>query len=302
MEFSRIFHSYLLVLIAIFAPSIAYSQGDFGDIINHIEEYGVEENTVESESGYDFEALKKLSPKLAFTSSFNDFGKYQNVSFEDQEIKKLVDQFIKNELIETFDESFLIIQEECMLLGFEENKETELQNCEIILGHYEVFNEQLNTALDDIEVDKSIQDTGYGGSVEDMLDISLDGDQVTYATTAADDPHHELKVEADTTPNKNSVLLRGHVIIRDRNKKLTLADAICQFEKRQELNLSQQLVDEVLLYLEDGLIDQETSLKEKQDIFCTLLTYYEEIGDFDKLIEFLYLNMPEGDNFCDNNH
>lgn len=293
------------IAIFFFWSNLLHAQGDIDQILTHINSQGIiesSESVQEDDVNWDYE-FTELDKSLGFVKAYENLESF-NLSMV-RDISTLSSEIINKNLVEVFDHHYSETKFHCeVILAPELNSEGEVPKnftkgpehfkCDDILAIYETFND---------EIDKQLkQKESPGGKVEDLFGITLDGIQITENEVRDADPNYELMLESEQTPNRNSVLEKNHIAESSKNQDISLevADAICNVQQRIEFNIEKNILQDSIQVLKDSLIDlaDTIELSEKQNAFCTLYEYWETEGNYDEIIEFLYLHQPEGDLPC----
>ncbi|MEE2671356.1 MAG: hypothetical protein VYA54_06590 [Bdellovibrionota bacterium] len=135
-----------------------------------------------------------------------------------------------------------------------------------------------------------------GGDTEAIFGITHDGHKFTENEIKAD-PNREY-FDGHLDEDRNSLALKGvHTPDEFESFNNNIETIICHFENRAELELPQDVIHALVQNLELALVSSETSLEDKLAIYCLLSNFYEANELYDRLIDFLYLNMPDSDSF-----
>lgn len=192
--------------------------------------------------------------------------------------------------LQKYDDAFMNTQMECHVR--DDLNEIEKRNCDDLLSFYYSVNDILNG---EEETTVGTLDWWLPG-----INDALDGHKHTEWEVKKSDPNYELLMSSNQTPGRFSPLNKGD--FREVNEKLKIqktTDLNCFLEKRNKLNIQAEFLKEIVSELEQRLTSETSSLTEKKEIYCTLMSFYEETENHDQIIMFLLLNAPEGNNFCE---
>ena len=244
---------------------------------------------------------------MRFILIFASLGSYASDGLEFMQFYQNLDQDVdlpqlNHELVvaiaenhyQLYDNSYMNTQEECFLADAE--NENIQKRCEKILSFYEDVNEQLNAYL---ELDtgensaelESLASNILGQAVE--IDTFLDGKTYTKHMISQSDTHWELKQQVD-----RHLAVAGENSLASPGEEVLIHNLLCRPYEILDLNLPQDVLTKLISELEAALVSSNSSLSDKQKIFCLLLDYYQKTQNEDKLIMFLFLNMPAGDLSC----
>jgi hypothetical protein len=85
----------------------------------------------------------------------------------------------------------------------------------------------------------------------------------------------------------------------EKISSLNILDGVCQDKNSKSIvPIDLNLLSKNVVVLERALLDESNTLDERIKIYCTLLKYYELTENNDRLIDFLYLNMPADEVKC----
>ena len=191
------------------------------------------------------------------------------------EVRKVASQLNESQsLYEFYDEAYQSTQEVC---AFEEKVEV-VNKCDSLLSYFSKVNDSLNG--------NSNQDA------DTSLGLSLDGFEIRKRELG------EFGINEEDFDVKYVNSTRKLPMASGQEIDLTQVDSVCLLRQRIELNLESSLIEKIVGLLERELVDEQVSLASRKETYCVLEAYYTQTDNVDRLIEFLYLNMPEGLNFC----
>ncbi|MBL6991688.1 MAG: hypothetical protein ISR65_18045 [Bacteriovoracaceae bacterium] len=292
---NRYFINILLFLaISLSARSLAKNansnaDGDIPNILNHIAQHGFTAPTKHTLPQQ--QKLTTLPKSMSFLNFYQDQSLFIAPLSKD-EVKQAAYEIVNKD----FEDLYQQASEETQILCMTAEDELIIQKCDDVLEMFSVINDQINLILDQASLEP-------GEGLANLVGINqnaFNGENVTYNLASSSDPHHDLHQESDSTPSRNSVLTKGHIhpTKTAANDHSSLDLDLCNVQKWKTIPLPIELLKRSVSKLEEALIDDKVSLANKKKIYCTLDTYYNQNDLTDKLIYFLYLNMPPGENFC----
>lgn len=269
----------ILFIFLIFSHLDACANGLLEKLVSHVENNGVEKIDPDKQDQKDVQP-RSFSKYLSFLEMHKNLEHSILPVLSEKELNLIKKYIEENDYLEAYEFAYMQAQEECFFVDSSLEKK-----CEELLDIYFTVNEVLhNTGGDDTD------------TVGEILGITLDGASITETVTAESDPNYELLVESQLTENRNMI-----TTIKDDKSEKDADYYICEYKRVSSLSLDIPYMDELTISLEKALISKETTLAERKEIFCLLLDFYQRTENYERLIDFLYLNAPEGDNFCREN-
>ncbi|MDD0854587.1 hypothetical protein HBN50_15855 [Halobacteriovorax sp. GB3] len=245
----------------------------------HVEINGVEKTQVNNKAQETLE-LQSVPKFLSFLHMHKSLEYSSLPELADEELRLIKKYIEANDFLEVYELAYAQAQEECFFVDSSLEKK-----CEALLDIYFAVNELLHSG-EEYEVDAE----------EKKLGIVLDGASITEEIAVKNDPNYKLMIESQSTENRYM-----STVIKDNNLKERADFYICEFKKEASISVDVPYMKELTDGLESVLVSEETALNKKKEIFCLLWDFYQRTENYDRLINFLYLNVPEGENFCREN-
>ncbi len=252
------------------------------DLVIHMNENGIELND-EIEDKVNRLKQKPIPEKLKFIKAHLEFSQYEIRRVDDNEAHEMAKLILDQEIDEIFEFLYQGFQEICF---FYDEPET-VDKCSNLEDWYDLVIEKYQAIKNDggVRVNHASQMLDPDNESRDYIDYN-------------DDPN-------TYTPNivdlgRFSPLLKGSSAI-DIHKitQEELVEVRCHVEEQSTLNFQAGVLDRLVETLEAALMFHKTPVDEKVRIYCTLYQYYNENNLEQKRDLFLFLNMPQTDEFID---
>ena len=284
------------ILIMILVHSLHFNvranqrSGDIGDILNFMESYDIEITEDIDQKYFNLDATK-LPKELSYLKGHLEFTRYGIEEFnKDTAIERAKLIFSGEYLdLETYEFLYQGVQEICGWYMSDEEPE----KCENLESWFQGVNDELQILLE----------TGYvpGGKIEDLA-----GEQVTsyldgtaYVEMELPKDNEDGTVYSHDKRNlsyeiRNSIRLKNAHLVKDQKDKSVdeIRLILCHFEFVDQFKTEEEMMLKLSKVLEGELLRGDTSFEDKEEIYCTLYSYYERINDNDRLFS-LIPNSPE---------
>ena len=256
----------LFILTSSFAQEIG---GDIGSILKYMEEFEISTPEEIIDKKESLNEIDKLPSELNFLKGHLAFSQYEIEEYDEETAKRRAKILFETLDPNTFEFLYIGFQEICDFYMSDEEPE----KCENLYEWFYGVNDEYQTLLE----------TGYapGGKIKDLVgDIGVD-----YGYS-----DHILSDETRSSYRlKNAALVKDQKNISDDESQYIL----CQFELLDQFEQEEDVMLGLADLLEGELIRGDTPLKTKAEIYCTLESYYQRIGNQDRWF-LLIPRTPEG--------